>query len=75
MARLTKKQKEAMAKIEKSKFYSLNEALRKIHKDNDTCKIENFAEVSSTNNILYWVPILIFGIILLLQIYKIKNNQ
>jgi len=56
------------------KVYSLNEALRKIHKDNDTCKIENFAEVKSSNSILYWAPIIIFGIILLLQIYKIRNN-
>ena len=63
------------------KVYSLNDALRKIHQNNDTCQIEKFdkieklAENESSNHLLYWTPIVIFGIILLLQIYKIRNNN
>ena len=56
------------------KVYSLNDALRKIHRDNDTC-IENFTETTSNNSFLYWAPIIIFGIILLFQIYKMRNNN
>ena len=43
MARLTKKQKEAMAKIEKSKFYSLNEAsalVKEISKTNFDASVD-----------------------------------
>jgi len=43
MARLTKKQKEAVAKIEKSKFYSLNEAsalLKEISKTNFDASVD-----------------------------------
>lgn len=53
------------------KMYSVKDGLANIIDNDDTCVVENFEEPNNHNSIIYITPVIIFGIILLYQLYKI----